>query len=80
MRCTSAPPHFRHLAGGGFATLYDAATGQVSCLDFFVAIPGTDGTVAAAPRTIDVSFGGIPMPYSLGGPTVAVPGTQAGVA
>lgn len=71
---------FTGLGGGGFATVYHAATGTVSCLDFFVAVPGLDGTVAAPPTTIDVSFGGVPVPYAMGGPTVAVPGNPAGVA
>lgn len=71
---------FTGLAGGGFATVYEADTGTITCLDFFVAVPGLDGTVASPARTIDVSFGGVPMPYALGGPTVAVPGTPAGVA
>ena len=34
---------FTGLGGGGFATVYDAATGQVRCLDFFVAVPGLGG-------------------------------------
>jgi Gamma-glutamyltransferase len=33
------------IAGGGYATYYDAATGAVTCLDFFVAVPGLDGDV-----------------------------------
>ena len=35
---------FTGLGGGGFATFYDAATGKVTCHDFFVAVPGLDGT------------------------------------
>ena len=34
---------FTGLAGGGFATYYDAATGETTCLDFFVAVPGLGG-------------------------------------
>lgn len=71
---------FTGLSGGGFATVYDAATREVHCLDFFVAVPGLDGTVAGPPTAIEVAFGGVPMPFSLGGPTVAVPGTPTGVA
>lgn len=71
---------FTGLGGGGFATVYEAATGAVSCLDFFVTVPGLDGTRAAPATTIDVSFGGVPVPYAMGGPTVAVPGNPAGVA
>src|SRR3954466_10891500 len=36
---------FTGLGGGGFATYFDAATGEVTCLDFFVAAPGLDGDV-----------------------------------
>ena len=34
---------FTGLGGGGFATVYDAATTQVRCLDFFVSVPGLGG-------------------------------------
>jgi gamma-glutamyltranspeptidase / glutathione hydrolase len=71
---------FTGLAGGGFATVYDAASRQVHCLDFFVAVPGLDGTVPAAARAIKVSFGDVEVPYAVGGPSVAVPGTPQGVA
>lgn len=30
------------MGGGGFATHFDAATRRVTCLDFFVAVPGLD--------------------------------------
>ena len=71
---------FTGLGGGGFATLFDAESGQVTCLDFFVAVPGLDGTTAGPARSIEVSFNGVSVPYTMGGPTVAVPGTPAGVA
>jgi gamma-glutamyltranspeptidase/glutathione hydrolase len=71
---------FTGLAGGGFATVYEAASGQVHCLDFFVAVPGLDGTVPAAPTAIKVAFGDVEVPYAVGGPSVAVPGTPQGVA
>ena len=71
---------FTGLGGGGFATVYEAATGQVHCLDFFVAVPGLDGTVPAPARDIKVAFGDVEVPYAVGGPSVAVPGTPAGVA
>ena len=71
---------FTGLGGGGFATVYEAATGQVSCLDFFVAVPGLDGTSPGPAQTIEVSFNGVSVPYTMGGPTVAVPGTPAGAA
>ena len=69
---------FCGLGGGGFATYYDAATGTVSCLDFFVAVPGLDGTVPDPPRDIAVFFGSVAMPYAVGGASVAVPGVPAG--
>ena len=67
------------LGGGGFATYFDAATGTVTCLDFFVSVPGTDGDRTAGPMTaIDVFFGGVPQVYSIGGASAAVPGVPAG--
>jgi gamma-glutamyltranspeptidase/glutathione hydrolase len=67
------------LAGGGFATYYEAATGTVSCLDFFVAMPGLDGDAKPGPMTpVEVTLGAVAIPYSIGGPTVAVPGVPAG--
>lgn len=71
---------FTGLAGGGFATVYSAATGRIDCLDFFVAVPGLDGTSPAPAREIAVSFGGVSVPYAAGGPTVAVPGNPGGIA
>ncbi|WP_029135979.1 gamma-glutamyltransferase [Nakamurella lactea] len=71
---------FSGLGGGGFATVYSADSRTVECLDFFVAVPGLDGTTAGPARPIDVAFGGVAVPYEVGGPTVAVPGTPAGVA
>lgn len=69
---------FCGLGGGGFATVYLAETRAVHCLDFFVAVPGLDGTVASAPRDIAVAFGDVAVPYAVGGPTVAVPGVPRG--
>ncbi|MDQ2846649.1 MAG: gamma-glutamyltransferase, partial [Actinomycetota bacterium] len=71
---------FSGLGGGGFATFYTAETRSVDCLDFFVAVPGLDGSRRGPARAIEVSFGGVAVPYEVGGPTVAVPGTPAGVA
>lgn len=67
------------LGGGGFGTYYDAATGEVTCLDFFVAVPGLGSTTEPAPMTpINVMFGSVPIPYSAGASSVAVPGVPAG--
>ncbi len=71
---------FAGLGGGGFATVYDARTRAVTCLDFFVAVPGLDGTVAGPATNISVIFGTVPVPYAMGGPSVAVPGTPWGAA
>ena len=71
---------FTGLGGGGFATVYDAATGTVHGLDFFVVVPGLDGSVPGPSHDIAVSFGGVSVPYAIGGPSVAVPGTPLGVA
>ncbi|WP_305786074.1 gamma-glutamyltransferase [Symbioplanes lichenis] len=69
------------LGGGGFATWLDAATGEVTCLDFFVSVPGTDGDRAAGPMTsVDVFFGGVPQVYAIGGASIAVPGVPKGCA
>ena len=69
---------FTGLGGGGFATIYTAADRSVECLDFFVAVPGLDGTAQGPARSIEVAFNGVAVPYTMGGPTVAVPGTPAG--
>lgn len=69
---------FTGLGGGGFATVVDAASGEVTCVDFFVAVPGLDGTQPGAGTAIEVSFVGQPMPYEIGPATVAVPGVPAG--
>lgn len=67
------------LGGAGFATYFAAGTGRVTCLDFFAAVPGRDGDRAAGPmRPIDVAFGGVPLPYEIGGASVGVPGVPAG--
>jgi len=71
---------FCGLAGGGFATHFEAVTGTVTCHDFFVAVPGLDGSAPSAGRPISVSFGGVAVPYEIGGATVAVPGIPRGVA
>lgn len=70
---------FTGLGGGGFATHYEAATGETRCVDFFVAIPGLGGRTAGPGQPIEVVFVGQAIPYEIGPPTVAVPGTPAGV-
>src|SRR5829696_6552729 len=43
---------FTGLGGGGFATVYDAATTQVRCLDFFVSVPGLGGKLPSPATSI----------------------------
>ncbi|MDQ0367229.1 gamma-glutamyltransferase [Catenuloplanes indicus] len=70
---------FTGLCGGGFAIWYDAATRAVTCLDFFCAVPGLDGDVTpGAMMPAEVAFGAVPVTYSIGGASVAVPGVPAG--
>jgi gamma-glutamyltranspeptidase / glutathione hydrolase len=69
---------FTGLAGGGFATVYDAETRMVRCVDFFVSVPGLGGGQPTAGIPIEVIFVGQAMPYEIGPPTVAVPGVPAG--
>ncbi|MBM2619109.1 gamma-glutamyltransferase [Actinoplanes sp. LDG1-06] len=79
LACCAAETIYTGLGGGGFATYFDAATGEVTCLDFFVSVPGTDGDCEPGPMVaVDVFFGGMPQVYSIGGASVAVPGVPAG--
>jgi gamma-glutamyltranspeptidase/glutathione hydrolase len=70
---------FTGLGGGGFATYYDAATRETTCLDFFVTVPGLAGQRRVAATEIAIDFGGQFVPYAVGASTVAVPGVPAGV-
>jgi gamma-glutamyltranspeptidase / glutathione hydrolase len=80
LTCCVAETIYTGLGGGGFATYFDAGTGEVTCLDFFVSVPGTDGDRQPGPMiAVDVFFGGVPQVYSIGGASVAVPGVPAGV-
>jgi gamma-glutamyltranspeptidase/glutathione hydrolase len=81
LACCVAESVLTGLGGGGFATYYDAATRRVTCLDFFCCAPGLDGDRVAGPmRPIQVDLGGVPMSYSIGEASVAVPGVPAGAA
>ncbi|GAA1600536.1 gamma-glutamyltransferase [Actinoplanes couchii] len=80
LACCVAETVYTGLGGGGFATFYEASTREVTCLDFFVAVPGLDGDRSAADMVaVDVFFGGLPQIYSIGGASVAVPGVPAGL-
>jgi gamma-glutamyltranspeptidase/glutathione hydrolase len=80
LTCCVAETIYTGLGGGGFATYFDASTGDVTCLDFFVSVPGTDGDRRPGPMVaVDVFFGGMPQVYSIGGASVAVPGVPMGL-
>jgi gamma-glutamyltranspeptidase/glutathione hydrolase len=80
LACCVAETVYTGLGGGGFATYFEARTGEVTCLDFFVSVPGLDGDRKAEPMlAVDVFFGGLPQIYSIGGASVAVPGVPAGL-
>jgi gamma-glutamyltranspeptidase / glutathione hydrolase len=67
------------IGGGGFATYFDAASGTVTSLDFFCAVPGLDGDAKPEPMVpIEVVFGGVPMSYEIGASSVGIPGVPAG--
>lgn len=66
------------LGGGGFATVYEAATGEVTCVDFFVAIPGLSGRTPGEMVPVTISFGGQELPYTIGAASAAVPGVPRG--
>jgi gamma-glutamyltranspeptidase/glutathione hydrolase len=70
---------FTGLGGGGFATYYDASSSTVTCLDFFVTVPGLGGLRRVPPLEIAIDFGGQVVPYAVGASTVAVPGVPAGL-
>ncbi|GAA4248785.1 gamma-glutamyltransferase [Dactylosporangium darangshiense] len=79
LACCVAESVMTGVAGGGFATYYEAATATTTCLDFFCAVPGLDAVRAAAPmEPIAVAFGGVPQRYEIGASSVAVPGVPAG--
>ena len=69
---------FTGLSGGGFATVYDAETKEVTSVDFFVAMPGLGERQPGKGNPIEVFLGGQAMPYDIGAATVAVPGVPAG--
>jgi gamma-glutamyltranspeptidase/glutathione hydrolase len=68
------------LGGGGFATVFSADTGAVTVLDFFCAMPGLSGDRSGPMVPVEIDFGGVPIPYQIGGASVAVPGVPAGCA
>lgn len=74
----SAETVYTGLGGGGFALVYEAATAAVTCVDFFVAVPGLSGRKPLPMVPITVTFGGQELPYTIGPASVAVPGVPRG--
>jgi len=64
------------LLGGGHAIYFDAATGSVSNLDAFVAVPSGIG---APMEQLEVLFGEEVVRYAIGASSCAVPGVPAGL-
>jgi gamma-glutamyltranspeptidase/glutathione hydrolase len=70
---------FTGLGGGGYVTYWPAAEQRVTCLDFFVTVPGLGATRAAAPMSqLEIRFGGLDQSYEVGASSAAVPGIAAG--
>jgi gamma-glutamyltranspeptidase/glutathione hydrolase len=68
------------IAGGGFALWSDGSGGEPLLLDFFVTVPGLDGTPREAELLeIGIPFGTEIVHYSVGTATCAVPGVPAGL-
>jgi gamma-glutamyltranspeptidase / glutathione hydrolase len=67
------------LAGGGHGIHFEAATGRVDIVDFFVAVPGLDGGLHHHdPVMVDMLFEDEAVPYAIGPGSVGVPGVVAG--
>ena len=68
------------IAGGGYAVLVEAGSGEAQVLDFFVAVPGL-GRPPATPvlEELAVPFGEELVHYFVGAATCAVPGVPAGL-
>src|SRR5690348_9699000 len=64
------------LLGGGFAIVYDAPSGRIANLDFFVAVPSGRGVVM---DELEVPFGEELVHYAVGAASCAVPGVPAGL-
>ena len=73
------------LLGGGHGIYYEAATGRVTLIDFFVTIPGLTRDLPPGTsifdglgHTVDIVFEDEPIPYEIGCDTAGVPGVPAG--
>ena len=73
------------LLGGGHGIYFDAASGDVTMIDFFVTIPGLGRDVPPGSSildgigtTVDIVFEDEPIQYEIGCDTAGVPGVPAG--
>jgi len=67
------------LGGGGHAITWDAAARLARTFDFFVAVPGLDGTPdTSAAVVVPIVFETETVPYIVGAGSVGVPGVAAG--
>lgn len=67
------------LGGGGHAITWDAARGLARTFDFFVAVPGLDGTPDTSEAVVvPIVFEDETVPYTVGAGSVGVPGVAAG--
>ena len=73
------------LLGGGHGIYLDAATGEITAIDFFVTIPGLGldlppgrSILDGIGRTVDIVFESEPIPYEIGCDTAGVPGVPGG--
>lgn len=67
------------LGGGGHAITWDAAAGVARTFDFFVAVPGLDGTPDTSTAVVvPIVFETESVPYTVGAGSVGVPGVAAG--
>jgi gamma-glutamyltranspeptidase/glutathione hydrolase len=73
------------LLGGGHGIYLDAASSEITLIDFFVTIPGLSrdlppgaSVLDGIGRTVDIVFESEPIPYEIGCDTAGVPGVPAG--
>jgi gamma-glutamyltranspeptidase / glutathione hydrolase len=73
------------LLGGGHGIYFDAGSGEITSLDFFVTIPGLGldlpegrSVLDGIGHTVDIVFESEPIPYEIGCDTAGVPGVPAG--